>query len=236
MPKMAPIQLPRVDWPELQHQVREQFSGLDPNDPPSWPPLPRYGLLLLITLGVLAALWFAWLSGLQDQLELEQRHEVQLKQEVQQKLRQAVSLGALKQQLQQVQQHVTQLEKQLPSKAEMDALLSDVNQAGIARSLQFELFRPGKIEVQEYYAELPIAIKVTGDYHQIGQFAADIASLSRIVTLNNLQLMPAPNRPGMLTLETTAKTFRYLDPEELLAQQNERQKADKAKAKKGQKP
>lgn len=233
MPKMAHIQLPRVDWPTLQRQVREQFTGLDPNDPSGWPPLPRYGLLLLATLGVLGGLWFAWLSGLQDQLQAERQREEQLKQEVQQKLRQAVNLGALKQQLQQVQQYVTQLEKQLPSKAEMDALLSDVNQAGIARSLQFELFRPGKIEVQEYYAELPIAVKVTGDYHQIGQFAADIAGLSRIVTLNNLQLAPAPNRPGALTLETTAKTFRYLDPEELLAQQNERQKADQAK--KGQK-
>lgn len=224
--------IPRVDWPALQHQVREQFTGLNPNEPYGWPPLPRYGLLLLAMLSVLVALWYVWLSGLQDQLQVEQRREEQLKQEVQQKLRQAVNLDGLKQQLQQVRQYVTQLEKQLPSKAEMDALLSDVNQAGIARSLQFELFRPGKIDVQEYYAELPIAVKITGNYHDMGLFAADIAGLSRIVTLNNLQMVPAPNRPGALTLEATAKTFRYLDPEELLAQQNERQKADKAKKEK----
>ena len=224
--------IPRVDWPALQHQVREQFTGLNPNEPYGWPPLPRYGLLLLAMLAVLVALWYGWLSGLQDQLQVEQRREEQLKQEVQQKLRQAVNLDGLKQQLQQVRQYVTQLEKQLPSKAEMDALLSDVNQAGIARSLQFELFRPGKIDVQEYYAELPIAVKITGNYHDMGLFAADIAGLSRIVTLNNLQMAPAPNRPGALTLEATAKTFRYLDPEELLAQQNERQKAEKAKKEK----
>lgn len=224
--------IPRVDWPALQHQVREQFTGLNPNEPYGWPPLPRYGLLLLAMLAVLVALWYVWLSGLQDQLQVEQRREEQLKQEVQQKLRQAVNLDGLKQQLQQVRQYVTQLEKQLPSKAEMDALLSDVNQAGIARSLQFELFRPGKIDVQEYYAELPIAVKITGNYHDMGLFVADIAGLSRIVTLNNLQMVPAPNRPGALTLEATAKTFRYLDPEELLAQQNERQKADKAKKEK----
>jgi type IV pilus assembly protein PilO len=112
------------------------------------------------------------------------------------------------------------LEKQFPSKAEMDALLSDINQAGLGRSLQFELFRPGQVLVKEYYAELPIAIKVTGTYHDMGLFAADIANLSRIVTLNNLSLTPVQGREGVLTMDGTAKTFRYLDLEEVAAQQN----------------
>jgi type IV pilus assembly protein PilO len=115
-----------------------------------------------------------------------------------------------------VQQYVTQLEKQLPSKAEMDALLSDINQAGLGRSLYFELFRPGQVTVKEYYAELPIALRVTGRYHDVGAFASDIANLSRIVTLNNLTV--GPGRDGSLVLDATAKTFRYLDPEEVAAQ------------------
>ena len=130
-----------------------------------------------------------------------------------------MNLDALRKQLEQVQQYVTQLEKQLPSKAEMDALLSDINQAGLGRSLQFELFRPGQVSVKEYYAELPISVRVTGSYHDIGLFAADIANLSRIVTLNNLTLTPVANREGMLTMDCIAKTFRYLDQEEIALQQ-----------------
>jgi len=115
-----------------------------------------------------------------------------------------------------VQQYVTQLEKQLPSKSEMDALLSDINQAGLGRSLQFDLFRPGQVAVKEYYAELPITIKVSGRYHDIGSFASDIANLSRIVTLNNLSIVPKAD--GTLTMDSTAKTFRYLDSDEISAQ------------------
>ena len=111
---------------------------------------------------------------------------------------------------------MTQLEKQLPSKAEMDALLSDINQAGIGRSLQFDLFRPGQVVVREYYAELPISVRVTGRYHDIGSFASDISNLSRIVTLNNMTI--APGRDGALGMDAVAKTFRYLDAEEISAQ------------------
>jgi len=132
---------------------------------------------------------------------------------------QAVNLDALKKQLEQVQQYVTQLERQLPSKAEMDALLSDINQAGIGRSLQFELFRPGQVSIKEYYAELPIAIRVSGRYHDVGLFAADIANLSRIVTLNNLSLSPIRGKDGVLAMDCTAKTFRYLDQNEVALQQ-----------------
>ncbi|MDQ6881136.1 MAG: type 4a pilus biogenesis protein PilO, partial [Pseudomonadota bacterium] len=129
---------------------------------------------------------------------------------------QAVNLDALKKQREQVQQYVTQLEKQLPSKAEMDALLSDINQAGLGRSLRFELFRPGQVSAKEYYAELPIALRVAGRYHDIGSFASDIANLSRIVTLNNLSIIPT--KDGTLQMEATAKTFRYLDGDEVAAQ------------------
>jgi type IV pilus assembly protein PilO len=161
-------------------------------------------------------LWFAWLSTSQEELEASQAQELTLREDYKTKLAKAVNLDALKKQREQVQQYVTQLEKQLPSKAEMDALLSDINQAGLGRSLQFDLFRPGQVAVKEYYAELPIAIKVTGRYHDIGAFASDIANLSRIVTLNNLSITPKPD--ATLTLDATAKTFRYLDGEEIAAQ------------------
>lgn len=218
-----------VDLSGLQQTLRSQFSGLDPNDPTQWPSLPRYLLLTFIAVAVVVGVWFSWLNSFQEELDAERAKEVQLRVDYQKKLAQAVNLDSLKQQLEQVQQYVTQLEKQLPSKAEMDALLSDINQAGLGRSLQFELFRPGQVNVKEYYAELPIAVKVTGSYHDIGLFAADVANLSRIVTLNNITLTPVPNRPGFLSMDCTAKTFRYLDPDEIVAQKN-------AAAAKGGKP
>jgi type IV pilus assembly protein PilO len=205
-----------VDFSAIQNNLKAQFSGLDPNDPPSWPALPRYLLCVAVTVGVVVALWFVWLSTSDEELVAEQAKEVQLREDYKKKLVQAVNLDALKKQREQVQQYVTQLEKQLPSKAEMDALLSDINQAGLGRSLQFELFRPGQVSVKEYYAELPIAVRVTGRYHDMGAFAADIANLSRIVTLNNLTL--TPGKDGNLTMDTTAKTFRYLDTEEVALQ------------------
>lgn len=205
-----------IDFSELQSKLQAQFTGLDPNDPPSWPALPRYALCLAVTIGVVAALWFTWLSSSEEELVTEQGKEVQLREDYKKKVAQAANLEELKKQREQVQQYVTQLEKQLPSKAEMDALLSDINQAGLGRGLQFDLFRPGQVSVKDYYAELPIAVRVTGRYHDIGAFAADIANLSRIVTLNNLSLSPTSG--GNLVLDTTAKTFRYLDSDEVAAQ------------------
>lgn len=205
-----------VDYQALQIKLKSQFTSLDANDPSSWPALPRYALCIVFAVTVVVALWFAWLSTSDEELTAEQSKETQLKEDYKKKLVQAVNLDALKKQREQVQQYVTQLEKQLPSKAEMDALLSDINQAGLGRSLQFELFRPGQVSVKEYYAELPIAVRVTGKYHDVGAFAADISNLSRIVTLNNLSL--APGKDGNLTLDTTAKTFRYLDTEEIALQ------------------
>lgn len=218
-----------VDFKSMQDNLQKQFSGLDPNDPSLWPALPRNLLYLAVCVAVIAGLWFAWLKTVDEELIAEQASEQQLRQDYRKKLVQAVNLDALKKQLVQVQQYVTQLEKQLPSKAEMDALLSDINQAGLGRSLQFELFRPGQVSVKEYYAELPIAVRVTGGYHDMGLFAADIANLSRIVTLNNLSLTPSKDRDGVLTMDGTAKTFRYLDPEEIALQQKAANPAKGAK-------
>jgi type IV pilus assembly protein PilO len=170
----------------------------------------------LLALTLVVILWFLWLSDTKDVLTAEQDKELNLRDEYKVKLTKAVNLDALRKQREQVQQYVTQLEKQLPSKSEMDALLSDINQAGLGRSLQFDLFRPGQVLVKEYYAELPISLKVVGRYHDIGNFASDIANLSRIVTLNNMMIVPA--KDGLLTMDATAKTFRYLDATEIQAQ------------------
>lgn len=193
-------------------RLGRQFQGLNPNDPSVWPPVPRYALCVAVAAAVLAALWFVWLTNSNDELEAARAKEVTLRADYQKKVAQAANLELLKKQREQVQQYVTLLEKQLPSKAEMDALLSDINQAGLGRSLQFELFRPGQISVKDYYAELPIAVRVTGRYHDMGAFAADVANLSRIVTLNNLSV--TPQKDGALVMDATARTYRYLDEEE----------------------
>ncbi len=213
---MATAPKMNIDFAALQEKVVSQFRGLNPNDPSTWPAIPRYGLCVLVTILVITALWFAWLTNSDVELKAEQAKEVTLKEDYKKKLVQAVNLDALKKQREQVQQYVTQLEKQLPSKAEMDALLSDINQAGLGRSLQFDFFKPGSISVKEYYAELPISMKVVGKYHDLGSFASDIANLSRIVTLNNLSITPV--KDSGLAMEATARTYRYLDPEEVAAQ------------------
>ncbi|MBI3367925.1 MAG: type 4a pilus biogenesis protein PilO [Burkholderiales bacterium] len=193
-----------------------QFRGLNPNQPGQWPWLPKVLAWLAVGAIALGLGWFGFASSAADELEAERNREPQLKQDYRAKLAQAVNLTELRKQKQQVQEYVTQLEKQLPGKAEMDALLSDINQAGIGRGLQFELFRPGQVALKDYYAELPIAIKVSGRYHDIGAFAADVANLSRIVTLHNLQVVSPPKDPnGNLSMEATARTYRYLDVNEI---------------------
>jgi type IV pilus assembly protein PilO len=206
----------KFDFAAFQQRLTSQFRGLNPNDPPSWPILPQALLYLFVMVAIVAALWFAWLSSSDAELEAEQKKEMVLREDYKKKLAQAVNLEALRKQREQVQQYVTQLEKQLPSKAEMDALLSDINQAGLGRSLNFDLFRPGSVAVKDYYAELPITLRVTGKFHDLGSFASDIANLSRIVTLNNLKVSPSSR--DILSMEATAKTFRYLDNDEVAAQ------------------
>lgn len=202
-------------WSE---RALSQFRNLDSKDPSSWPVWPRLALFVAITVSCVVALWFLWLSDTQAELVKEQEKELKLRDEYKLKLAKAVNLDVLKKQREQVEQYVTQLEKQLPSKAEMDALLSDINQAGIGRSLQFDLFRPGLVAVKEYYAELPISLRVSGRFHDMGSFAADISNLSRIVTLNNMAIVPS--KEGTLTMDALAKTFRYLDAQEVSAQRS----------------
>jgi type IV pilus assembly protein PilO len=193
-----------------------EFRGLTLDNVGAWPMVPRVALWLFVIAACAVGGWFGLWSGQKEQLEQLQAEEVRLKEEYRSKLQQAINLDELRKQREQVSQFVLTLEKQLPSKSEMDALLSDINQAGVGRGLDFELFRPGQTNVREYYAELPIAVKLAGKYHDLGAFASDIANLPRIVTLNNLNV--TTGRTGSLTLDATAKTYRYLDPEELAAQ------------------
>jgi type IV pilus assembly protein PilO len=197
-------------------RLSAQFKGLNTREPGQWPLLPKLTAWLATTVAVVAVLWFAVVSGADDELEQARGREPTLKTDYRAKLSQAVNLTELRKQKQQVQEYVTQLEKQLPGKADMDALLSDINQAGIGRGLQFELFRPGTVELKDYYAELPIALRVSGRYHDIGAFAADVANLSRIVTLHNLSITTPPkDTSGALSMEATARTYRYLDASEI---------------------
>lgn len=211
-----------IDFAALQEKIQRQFRNLDPNDPSVWPALPKALLFVAVAVAVAALLWFVVLKDYEAELDTERATEVTLREDYSKKMVKAVSLDGLKKQREQVQQYVTQLEKQLPSKAEMAALLSDINQAGLGRSLQFEVFRPGAMVTKEYYAELPIALKVTGRYHDIGAFASDIAFLSRIVTLNNLSIAPGAGGKDtdVLSMDATARTFRYLDADEVKAQRD----------------
>jgi type IV pilus assembly protein PilO len=198
----------------------DQFRNLNLGEPGQWPLLPRLAFWLGAALTAVVLGWFAVNDAATDALGQARAAEPRLQADYASRLRLAVNLHELRKQKLQVQEYVTQLEKQLPGKAEMDALLSDINQAGIGRGLQFELFRPGQEQVREYYAELPIAIRVQGRYHDLGSFAADISRLSRIVTLHNVSIVPAGREAtGALAMEATARTYRYLDVTELAEQQ-----------------
>ncbi|MCU0764345.1 MAG: type 4a pilus biogenesis protein PilO [Hydrogenophaga sp.] len=201
-------------------QAASQFRNLNPNEPGQWPPLPKIATWLAACAFVVGLGWFLLLSDATQALEDLRAKEPQLQATYKDRLGQAVNLNEYRKQKLQVQEYVTQLEKQLPGKAEMDALLSDINQAGLGRGLQFELFRPGQVQIKDYYAELPIAIRVTGRYHDVGSFAADVANLSRIVTLQNISLAPvgARDTTGNLSMEATAFTYRYLDAAEIAQQ------------------
>lgn len=198
--------------------VAAQFRGLGGRHPGLWPLAPRLVCALGVVLLVVALGWYLYWSEQLTTLEQGQQEELTLKKSYEDKLKQAINLEALREQKKQATEYVAKLEKQLPSKAEMDALLSDINMAGLGRGLQFELFKPGTAVVRDYYAELPINIKVTGNYHDIGAFTSDIANLPRIVTLNNLNLAAGTNKDSTLSLDAVAKTFRYLDREEVEAQ------------------
>ena len=214
--KIKPIALPK-SLPKIDFQaIIADFRGMNPNDPGAWPLIPRVTVLLGLFLAILVAgWWFLWNDQLAE-LDAKKAEEESLKQQFIDKKRQAVNLDLYTQQLGEIDRSFGALLKQLPNKSEIEALLIEVNQAGLGRGLQFELFRPGQEQLKDFYAELPIAVKINGSYHDFGTFAADIAKLPRIVTLNNISI--AAGKDGMLTLDATTKTFRYLDEEEVARQ------------------
>jgi len=230
---MAKISSLSMDVGARLEELNAQFRSLDMKQPGQWPLLPKLAVWLLATAMVVVLAWVLVLSTARDGLKAEREREPGLKEQYSNRLAQAINLTELRKQKEQVEEYVTQLEKQLPGKADMDALLSDINQAGLGRGLQFELFRPGQVQVKDYYAELPITLRVSGRYHDIGSFAADIANLSRIVTLQNITIAPPQAREasGLLAMDATAHTYRYLDANEV-AQQREA----KAKAAAGARP
>lgn len=215
--------LPKVDF----QGVLEDFRRLNPNDVGTWPLIPRVVILLsLFVVLVLAGWWFVWQDQL-DSLDAKRAEEVKLKDDFLAKKRQAVNLDLHLQQLNEIDRSFGALLKQLPNKAEVDSLLVEINQAGLGRGLQFELFKPGNEQVKEFYAELPISVKLIGSYHDFGAFAGDIGRLSRIVTLNNVSINT--QKDGLLVLDAVTKTFRYLDEEELAARKRAAQAAKKGR-------
>jgi type IV pilus assembly protein PilO len=194
------------------------LKRLDPKKIGSWPILPKLGVLFIsLVLIVLASYWFDWQHQIEG-INQEKVKEEGLRKTFLTKKSEAINLPAYQKQLEDIEKQFGALLKQLPGRAEMDALLTDINQAGLGRGLQFELFKPAAQETRrDFYAELPISIKVTGSYHDIGAFASDIGKLSRIVTLENIGLASA-GKGGGLALDALAKTFRYLDDEELAQQ------------------
>jgi type IV pilus assembly protein PilO len=217
MATSAPATIPAgsADMNTVFQDAASQFRGLNLDQPGQWPALPKLVAWLFAAAVVVAVGWFTLLSDAHGQLDAEVAKEPALKNDYRNKLGQAVNLSELRKQKLQVEEYVTQLEKQLPGKAEMDALLSDINQAGLGRGLQFELFRPGQSVVKDYYAELPIALRVTGRYHDVGAFAADVSNLSRIVTLHDISIEGNRGGGDFLVMEATARTYRYLDASEL---------------------
>jgi len=199
------------------NRIADDFRNTNWRDPGTWAVLPKAVVLVAIVVALPVAGYFLLWQGQLEELEAGKSQEARLKQDYVKKKRQAVNLDLYKQQLREIDTQFGALLKQLPNKSQMDALLVDINQAGLGRGLQFELFKPASREiVRDFYAELPIAVKVIGEYHDMGAFASDVGQLSRIVTLNNVEITTA--KDGSLVMNVTARTFRYLDEEEIAAQ------------------
>jgi type IV pilus assembly protein PilO len=203
-----------------------EFKNLDPKQIGSWPLLAKALVLLALLLGIVALGWYLGWKGQQEVLDGKVGEEAALKQQFVQKKSQAVNLDLHVKQLADIEKQFGTLLRQLPSKNEMDGLLADINQAGIGRGLQFELFKPASSEkLGEFYAELPVEIRVTGAYPDIGAFASDVARMPRIVTLSDIQL--AQNKDGLLQMDAVARTYRYLDDDEIQKQRKSTQDAKK---------
>lgn len=213
--------IPKIDF----NAIVEDFRTLNPKDVGAWPIVPRVTVLLALFLAVLlAGWWFVWNDQL-DALENERKNEEKLKEEFVTKKTQAVNLDLYTQQLNEIDRSFGALLKQLPNKSEVESLLVEINQAGMGRGLQFDLFKPGQELVKDFYAELPISVKLTGNYHDFGAFAGDIGRLSRIVTLNNMVITVGAGKDGGMAMDAVTKTFRYLDDEEVARQKKAAQAA-----------
>lgn len=216
MKKPAMPTVPKIDLSKIDFKgIAEDFKTLDPKDPGAWPLIPR----IIILAGMFAVLlflagWFGWQEQYKE-LESHQQEEAKLKDDWLTKKKKAINLEEYRNQLAEIESSFGTLLKQLPNAAEMESLLVDINQAGLGRGLAFELFKPGSEAIKDFYAELPITINITGSYHDFGAFAGDIAKLPRIVTLNDISVVPVGKGSDSLTLNGTAKTFRYLDESEL---------------------
>lgn len=204
--------MPKFDF----QQLVDDFRTLDPNDPGAWPLAPRV-VILCVFFAVLVALagWFGWKPQL-EALDAARAEEATLRDQWLAKKRQAVNLEAYRRQLDEINRTFGALLKQLPNASEVERLLVDINQAGVGQGLQFDLFQPMGEVRKDFYAELPIKVRLTGTYHELGAFAGDIAKLSRIVTLNDVDISVA--KDSTLTMNTVAKTFRYLDENEMAQQ------------------
>ena len=214
---------PKIDVQE----ILDDFRNL-PKDVGAWPVAPRIVTLIGFFFLLLFLGWWFWWSDQLETLNQQRQEELRLKNDFVTKKTLAVNRELYVQQLNEIDRSFGTLLRQLPSKSEVDALLIEVNQSGMGRGLQFELFKPGSEVIKEFYAELPVDIRLTGSYHDFGEFAGDIGKLSRIVTLNNISIEPQNKQPGarggVLVLKALAKTFRYLDEEELAARRKAVQK------------
>jgi len=218
--------LPKIDF----KAILRDFQDLNPRDVGAWPLLPRLTVLIgLFLLILFAGWWFLWAEQL-ELLESKQQAELKLREDFVAKKKQAVNLDLYVQRLDEIDRSFGALLKQLPNKSEVESLLVEINQAGMGRGLQFDLFKPGAEQVKDFYAELPINVRLTGSYHDFGAFAGDIGKLSRIVTLNNIVISANPqSKDGSLVMDAVTKTFRYLDEEELAAKKKAAQAAKDAK-------
>lgn len=217
---------------ETIESIEAQFRDLNGLHPGLWPLAPRMMAAFGVFVFTVFLGWFFYWSDQLTEIDVGQQEEQKLKDSYKTKMQQSISLEALKEQKKLVDQYVLRMEKQLPSSAEMGALLDDINSAANGRGLSFDLFKPGSVAVKDYYAELPIDIQMVANYNDLGAFVSDIAKLPRIITLHNLTFSVSKDakKPGII-LDGVAKTYRYLDPEEVAAVQ-EQKKKDKEKGSK----
>ena len=199
--------------------LAEEFKRTNWKDPGTWHAAPKLVVLLGILIAIPVAGYFLDTASQIDDLERLRGEEARLKDQYLDKKKQAINLDLHRQQLREIDTQFGALLRQLPNRSQMDALLVDINQAGLGRGLQFELFRPAPTEIaREFYSERPITVTVTGSYHDMGAFASDVGQLPRIVTLNDVSIVAGDKNPSVLTMNATARTFRYLDDDEIAAQ------------------